>query len=139
MSKVPVSIEGYDVAVLGAGSAGVAAAIAAAKNGAKTILIESSATLGGDLLSGLPIDGCRSSNGDWIVGGVAQELFEECGKWVGYIGSIYYRRNICIVMVNPNVMGLAVLRKLDEYGVKIMPYTQVVGAQCCEGRIEKLH
>ena len=49
MSKVPVSIEGYDVAVLGAGSAGVAAAIAAAKNGAKTILIESSATLGGDL------------------------------------------------------------------------------------------
>lgn len=139
MSKVPVSIEGYDVAVLGAGSAGVAAAIAAAKNGAKTILIESSAALGGDLLSGLPIDGCRSSNGEWIVGGVAQELFEECGKWDGYIGSIYDRRNICIVMVNPNVMGLAVLRKLDEYGVKIMPYTQVVGAQCCEGRIEKLH
>lgn len=139
MKRVPVSIEGYDVAVLGAGSAGVAAAIAAAKNGAKTILIESSATLGGDLLSGLPIDGCRSSNGEWIVGGVAQELFDACSKWNGYIGSIYDRRNICIVMVNPNVMGLTILRKLDEYGVTIMPYTQVVGADCSNGQIEKLH
>lgn len=138
MRNVPVCIEGYDVAVLGAGSAGVAAAIAAAKNGAKTILVESSASLGGDLLSGLPIDGCRSSNGEWIVGGVAKELFDECGKWNGYIGSIYDRRNIWIVMINPDVMSLAVLHKLKEYGVTIMPYTQVVGAEHRNGKIEKL-
>ena len=138
MTNIPNIIDGYDVAVLGAGSAGVAAAIAAAKNGAKTILIERSATLGGDLLSGLPIDGCRSSNGEWIVGGVAREIFAECDRWNGYIGSIYDRRNIWIVMINPNVMSLALLHKLDEYGVTIMPYTQVTDAHYQNGRIESL-
>lgn len=131
-------LEGYDVAVLGAGSAGVSAAIAAAKNGAKTLLVESSTILGGDLLSGLPIDGCRSSSGEWIVGGVANELFEACKRWNGYIGSIYDRRNIWIVMVNPNVMSLAILHKLNEYGVNIMPYTQVIGANCQDGHIRSL-
>lgn len=138
MNNVPTVIDSYDVAVLGAGAAGVAAAIAAAKNGAKTILIESSATLGGDLLSGLPIDGCRTSGGEWIVGGVAKELFDACDKWNGYIGSIYDRRNIWIVMINPNVMSLAVLHKLKEYGVTIMPYTQVIGADYQDGQIESL-
>lgn len=116
----------YDVAVVGAGAAGVAAAIAAAKNGAKTVLVESSSVFGGDLLSGLPIDGCRTTGGEWVVGGVAKELFDGCAKLDGYVGSIYDRRNICIVMVNPRIMGFVILRKLTEYGVKLLPYSQVV-------------
>lgn len=138
MKSTPHVLGGYDVAVLGAGSAGVAAAIAAAKNGAKTLLVESSATLGGDLLSGLPIDGCRSSNGEWIVGGVAKALFDACKRWDGYIGSMYDRRNIWIVMINPNVMSLAILHQLREHGVTIMPYTQVVGVNCRDGLIGSL-
>ena len=104
----------YDVAVIGAGASGIAAAISAAKNGAKTILVESSSVFGGDLLSGLPIDGCRTTAGDWIVGGVAKELFDECNRYNGYVGSIYDRRNICIVMVNPRIMGFSILKKLKE-------------------------
>ena len=115
----------YDVAVIGAGAAGVAAAIAAAKNGAKTLLVESSSVIGGDLLSGLPIDGCRTTAGEWIVGGVAKELFDACDSMDGYIGSIYDRRNIWVVMVNPKIMGFAVLKTLAAHGVDILPYTQV--------------
>ena len=114
-----------DVAVVGAGAAGIAAAVAAAKNGAKTLLIESSSIFGGDLLSGLPIDGCRTTAGQWIVGGVFRELLDLCDELDGYIGSIYDRRNIWVVMVNPKIMGFAVLKLLARYGVELLPYTQV--------------
>ncbi|MEA5105946.1 MAG: FAD-dependent oxidoreductase [Sphaerochaeta associata] len=128
----------YDVAVIGAGASGIAAAISAAKNGAKTILVESSSVFGGDLLSGLPIDGCRTTAGDWIVGGIAKDLFDECNRYNGYIGSIYDRRNICIVMVNPRIMGFSILKKLKEYGVHLLPYSQAVAVNVKDGRITEV-
>lgn len=129
----------YDVAIVGGGAAGIAAALAAAKNGAKTVIIESSSVFGGDLLSGLPIDGCRTTGGEWVVGGIAQELFEGCRALNGYIGSIYDRRNICVVMINPRIMGIVVLRKLAEAGVILLPYSQVVSVDHDEGTVKKLH
>ena len=42
----------YDVAVIGGGVAGICAAIAAAKGGAKTVLIERNAVVGGMSTSG---------------------------------------------------------------------------------------
>lgn len=45
----------YDVIVCGGGTSGFAAAISAARNGAKTLLIEKSGVIGGQLtLSGPP-------------------------------------------------------------------------------------
>lgn len=128
----------YDVAVIGAGSAGIAAAIAAAKNGAKTLLVESSSVIGGDLLSGLPIDGCRTTAGEWIVGGVFKELLDACDDLGGYIGSIYDRRNIWVVMVNPKIMGFAILKLLAKYGVDILPYSQVDSVTHEDGKITVL-
>lgn len=124
----------YDVAVIGAGSAGIAAALASAKNGAKTVLVESSSVFGGDLISGLPIDGTRTTAGDWIVGGVAKELFNACDEYHGYVDSIYDRRNIYVTMINPKVMGFVIIRKLDEYGVDLLPYCQATKV-CCENGI----
>lgn len=128
----------YDVVVIGGGAAGVAAAIAAAKNGAKTAIIESSSVFGGDLLSGLPIDGCRTTGGEWVVGGVAAELFDGCKKLNGYVGSIYDRRNICVVMINPRIMGFVILQKLSELQVKLFPYSQVMAVEHELGRVKSL-
>jgi len=128
----------YDVAVIGGGAAGVAAAISAARNGARTVIVESSSVFGGDLLSGLPIDGCRTTGGEWIVGGVAKELFEACRELNGYVGSIYDRRNICIVMINPRIMSFVIIRKLAEYKVKLLPYSQVVGVDYDDGILKSV-
>ena len=49
----------YDVVVVGGGSAGIAAAVAAARNGAKTCLVEAGPMIGGELLTGMTIDGAR--------------------------------------------------------------------------------
>ena len=48
----PIAGEGYDVIVCGGGTAGCAAAIAAARGGAKTLLIERSFSIGGMLTIG---------------------------------------------------------------------------------------
>lgn len=128
----------YDVVVIGAGAAGVASAIASAKNGASTLLVESTSIIGGDMLSGLPIDGCRTTAGEWIVGGVAKELFDSCDAFDGYIGSIYDRRNICVVMINPRIMGFCILKKLGEYGVELLPYSQIADVTTENGVIQSI-
>ncbi len=129
----------YDVIVVGAGAAGIGAAIAAAKGGAKVLMVESSSVIGGDLLSGLPIDGCITTGGEWIVGGVLRELIDGCDRMDGYVGAIYDRRNIWVVMVSPNVMGFVVLEKLAAYGVDVLPYTQVDAVNVSDGKILSLN
>lgn len=74
--KMPVRYEA-DVAVLGGGIAGVAAACAAAKSGAKVLLIERFAITGGDLTTGGVAAFCGETVGqgevfDEIVGDLGQ-------------------------------------------------------------------
>ena len=79
--------EDYDVVVVGGGAAGVVAAVSAAKNGARTLLVEAGPMIGGEMLSGLPIDGCLNTRGEWVVGGVAREILDECDRLGGYVGA----------------------------------------------------
>lgn len=113
----------YDVVVIGGGSAGISAAISAARNGARTLLVESGPMVGGELLSGIPIDGCLSSRGEWIIGGIAKELFDECKRLDGYIGAFSDRRALWVVTVDPETMNVAVIRALSNSGVNMLLYT----------------
>ena len=68
--EIPVYGE-YDIVVVGGGMAGVGAALAAAKGGAKTIIIENTSALGGLATMGIvniPLD---------FVSGVGEEFFDE--------------------------------------------------------------
>jgi len=115
--------ERYDVVVIGGGSAGVAAAIAAARNGARTVLVDAGPMIGGEMLSGIPIDGCLSTRGEWVVGGIVRELFAECDRMGGYVGPINDYRSLNVVAVDPEVMKLAVVNKVREAGVTLLLYT----------------
>lgn len=60
----------WDVLVVGGGAAGVFAAIAAAKNGAKTLLIEKNSVLGGTITTaGVNFPGLFHAWGEQIIGG----------------------------------------------------------------------
>ena len=107
----------FDVVVLGGGSAGVASAIAAARNGARTVLVDAGPMIGGEMLSGIPIDGCLSSRGEWVVGGIIREIFAECDRMGGYIGPIDDHRSLHVVAIDPEVMKLAIVNLVQKAGV----------------------
>ena len=66
----------YDVIVCGGGPAGIAAAVAAARNGAKTLLIEKNAFVGGCAASGLPFLNFFNRNRVQVIRGVGEELVQ---------------------------------------------------------------
>src|SRR5512143_3038220 len=67
-----------DVAVIGGGPAGIAAAIAAARNGADTILVERYGALGGLATGGLIILLLTMDDGEGrqVIAGICQELID---------------------------------------------------------------
>ena len=97
----------FDVVVVGGGPAGISAAIAAARNGARTLLIESSHMVGGEFVSGLPIDGCITTGGEWAIGGIAKELFDACEERGGYVGEVFNWSVIWAVCIDPDIMKIA--------------------------------
>jgi len=115
----------YEVIVVGGGSAGIAAAAGAARNGARTLLIDAGPALGGELLSGMTIDGAINARGEWIVGGVLGELIDELKKLDGYVGAFNDWRLIRYVCVDPVAMQIAVMNVLRKYGVDVLLHTTV--------------
>lgn len=113
----------YDVVIVGAGSAGVAAAIASARNGATTLLLDAGPGAGGELVSGIPMIGCLNLRNEWIVGGVVRELLAECEAMGGYIGPVSDFRTLNVVCFDPEIMKLAVARLLHRHGVNVLLYT----------------
>jgi ribulose 1,5-bisphosphate synthetase/thiazole synthase len=115
--------ENYDVVVVGGGCAGVAAAISAAKNGAKTLLIEAGSMLGGELITGLPVDGALNARGEWVVGGVLKEILDEHARLGGYVGPVNDWRLIWYVCIDPETMKIAVSNVVRRYGVHVWMYS----------------
>jgi hypothetical protein len=113
----------YDVVVVGGGSAGISAAISARKNGANVLLVEAGPSLGGELISGLPIDGCLNQRGEWIVGGVARELFDHLDAAGGYIGPVFDWRLIWGVCLDPEMFKLVIVESIARYQIPVLLYT----------------
>ena len=100
----------WDVLVVGGGSAGIAAAASAARNGARTLLVDAGPMIGGELLSGIPIDGCLNTRGEWVVGGFLRELLHECDRLGGYVGHMFDWRTIWVVCCDPEIMKMLLTR-----------------------------
>jgi len=125
----------YDVVVVGGGAAGVAAAVGAARNGARTLLVEAGPLCGGELLSGIGIAGCINARGEWIVGGVARELFGECDKYGGFVGAFNEWRLNWLVCCDPEIMKISVVNVLRRYGVKVLLYSFAEDVIVEDGRV----
>lgn len=133
-----LATEHYDIVVLGAGSAGVSAAVTAAKCGQRTLLIESGPMPGGELISGMPVDGAVNARGEWILGGVPREFFEECQRLNGYIGPINDHRLIYYVAFDPEIMKIAINNVLSRHGVDLLLHTFAYAVDASEGRVSAI-
>ena len=124
----------YDVVVCGAGIAGVAAAVAAARQGAKTVIIEKQCLLGGLATSGLiyiylPLcDGY----GKQLAYGLAEEMLKRCveygpfdvpeqwgGPKGGYPGCPEAKKNRYACCFSPAGFTLTLDKMLEEAGVDL--------------------
>ncbi|HEY0072958.1 MAG TPA: FAD-dependent oxidoreductase [Abditibacteriaceae bacterium] len=79
----------FDVIVYGGVPCGIVAAIAAARNGAKVLLVEPTRHIGGLSTSG--INTAESEHMlKWTIGGLAREFYERLGKYYGTNQAEFY-------------------------------------------------
>ncbi|HJN17507.1 MAG TPA: FAD-dependent oxidoreductase [Armatimonadota bacterium] len=129
--EIPVRWEA-DVVVCGGGPAGTAAALAAARNGAKTILLERHGCLGGLATGGLVLALPTFEDTDRpIIRGIGGEMRErmlethECEyRWANG-GSLF----------DPEAMKWVSIRMCKEAGVKILHHVWVAGAHVEDGAV----
>lgn len=132
------SVLKYDTVVVGGGSAGISAAASAAKNGSRVLLIEAGSVLGGEMLSGMTIDGAVNARGERIVGGILDELIEELKLMDGYVGIFNDWRLIRYICIDPVVMQMAVMKVLSKYGVEILLHSVMEDVIVRDGTVEKI-
>ena len=78
--------DSWDVIVVGGGPAGCAAGAAAAREGARTLLIEATGCLGGMGTAGLVPAWCPFTDGEKIIyGGIAERVFTECKEAMPHV------------------------------------------------------
>lgn len=125
----------HDVVVVGGGAAGIAAAVAAQRSGLNTVLIETGTFFGGELVSGLPIDGCLNAKGQWIVGGLARELFDEVERLGSFARALCDHRQMWGVCLDPEMMKIAIIQAVAAAGIDPRLYTTVTDVAVRAGRV----
>ena len=143
-------LDEYDVVVIGGGMTGVCAAVEAARDGARTLLCESSGMLGGMATTALvgPFMTCYDRDGEnQIVKGLFDEIVDRTAalggaihpqetdspsRYTSHIGK-YHRH---VTPFNSFALQLALDDLTEEAGVEVMLYTRYADSICRDGKIE---
>lgn len=126
----------YDVAVIGGGAGGLCAAIAAARQGARTILVERTGVLGGCAASGLSILGFMDRGGQKALGGLPQEIFERLQQMGGALGHYRCPVHNSISPISAQMLKILAVKLCREAGADILFNCDVTDAQVVNGRIK---
>ena len=149
-TKVTVK-DSYDIVVVGGGVAGVSAAVAAARNGAKTLLIEKTVALGGLGTIGLIswYEPLCNGKGKQLIAGIPEELIKLCvkygfenmpAKWGGKgVNPLDDKRYVA--RYSPYVFALGLIEYLEENNVDLIfdtlaTYPKMDGNLCVGVEVE---
>jgi hypothetical protein len=131
-----------DIVVIGGGPAGINAAIAAGRSGAKTLLIERYGFLGGMSTIALvyPWMTFHTMDGKQVIAGLAQEIVDRLKALKASPGHV---RDTCgfvntITPYDPEIYKVLVFDMLHEAGVKLLLHSFVDDVQVNGDRIESV-
>lgn len=114
----------YDVVVVGGGTAGVAAAYTAAKNGLKTLLVEKKIHLGGAITSGLVLPVMNAGKSE-----INRDFFDKLvEKMAKYGAQIDFEGNKG--WFAPEILKIVLDEMLTSAGVEIKFLTSVYSVEC---------
>ena len=116
-------VKRYDVLVIGGGNAGCAAALAAARHGARTMLVERYGFLGGTATAAMVGPWMTFHSGtERIVGGIAQEIVERLVAMGGSPGHIADASDYVptITPFDPEVHKALLFELMRESGVMLL-------------------
>lgn len=137
--NVPI-IAGFDVAVLGGGPAGICAAIAAARLGVSTILIEKNGYMGGVSTAGLVSIWHSLYSRDKekkIIGGIVDDILVEMQN-----RNAVYGDGSCVTehrghfVLDTEIAKLVFDQLVLEAGVELLLHTYVVDASASGGKVQ---
>ena len=137
-----------DIAVLGGGPGGMGAAIAAAREGAKVVLVERMGFLGGLMASGLPLLAFFDMHKRRIVGGIANEIVEKLAKMSGEApiwpdgsaegtsGHKYCPMHVSVTTVNQFYTRILFFQWAKELGIKLLLHCETTGTTVENGKLK---
>ncbi len=120
----------WDVVVLGGGTAGLFAGIAAARNGAKTLVIERGGHLGGNIATGMNLGGFFDGRDRQVVKGIPEELVQRVVALNGGRGHIFFhdmdRWISSTASLDPEIFKHVAFEMVREAGCGLWLYTAFV-------------
>lgn len=123
-AREPEISEEFDVVVFGGGTAGTIAAIQAGRAGARVLVVERGAQLGGTTTTGgVAFPGLFDAWGKQIIAGIGWELVKECveldgGKFPDF-GKVPQRHWHNQIYLNPYLYAILAEEKCQQAGVSI--------------------
>lgn len=130
----------FDVLVAGAGVTGICAALAAARQGARTVLLEPRPFIGGNAATGLCIHTYKTRFGRQVVYGLAQEIVDRLTELGGAVGHVPLPNGYVhsVTPVDADLFRMETTAMLAQAGVTILYNTALIDATARDGQVEKV-
>ena len=128
----------YDVVVVGGGPGGIPAAIAAARQGMKVLLVEKNGYLGGNMTIGLPLLAYLDKDGNQVIRGIAQEFIDRLTELGASSPHHWCPMHDSVTIYDDEVFKVVALQMCMEAGVEILLYTQVIDTNVENGELKSV-
>lgn len=135
--------ERFDVVVVGGGAGGLAAAVGAARAGARTLLVERYGFLGGAATQGQVLSYCgffkeRSGAREQTVFGVGEDVLASLRALGMHTTPVRARSGNWIVMLDSEAVKLAFDRVVATTDVTVRCHTLLIAAACDDGQLRSI-
>ena len=137
------AIKEFDVVVIGAGPGGLAAALSAARNGARVLLVEKNGYLGGNMAIGLPLLGYLDRDGKKVIGGIADEFMQDMAQYKTAYGTAASAHKVCpmhnsVTLYDHELFKIVALRKVLKENIEVLFHTDVESVEVENAHLKKV-